>query len=143
MLYYVRRAVGICPKTKVGCCWVLVEMGGEMNYGVILSHDLEVFVVEDVVAGAPREIVGIKEAANVRAQITTAAGDENFHLNQINGQALGQRVQFHQRFSMSNGNEDIVAADNRVATRIKKYLTVFAPDTHDNNVELRTDIRLA
>jgi hypothetical protein len=31
----------------------------------------------------------------VRAQITTAAGNENFHLDNICGQAPGQRVQFH------------------------------------------------
>ncbi len=143
ILYDVRRAFSISAKTKLSSPAVFIEVSGEVNYGVIVIDEFDVFTVKYVVAGAPREIIGIKEAANLRAQITTAAGNENFHLNKINGQASGQRVQFHQRFSMSNGDENVTAADGRIAARIKKYLTIGSPDTDDDDIELRTNVRLA
>jgi hypothetical protein len=31
----------------------------------------------------------------VRAEVAAAASNKNFHLSQIDGQAFGQRVQFH------------------------------------------------
>src|SRR5712691_8781598 len=80
LFYYIGSAFGVCAETKRRSLKVLIEVGCEMNDHIVVLYKLNVVALKYIVAGAARKIIGIEEPSHMRAQITAAARNKNFHL---------------------------------------------------------------
>ena len=76
---HVRRAFSVSAEAKLRAIRIFVQVSGEMDDGVVISDRPDIVFTQYVVAGTTREIISIKKVPDVCAEITAAAGNEDFH----------------------------------------------------------------
>src|SRR5258706_14548952 len=75
----VGSAFGVCAEAKFSGRRVFVQVSSQVDYRVVSRDSADIDRVENVEIETPRKIVGIKKAAHVNAEISAAAGNQNFH----------------------------------------------------------------
>jgi hypothetical protein len=71
------RALDISAKAVRCFHWIFAEVRGEVNYDVVSRDSRRIERIQNVELGTPREIVSVKEAAHVRAEVTAPACNKN------------------------------------------------------------------
>jgi len=87
MPYYISCTLGVRAKTKLRTGRIFIQVSCEVNDGVVVRDLFNVFA-QNVVAGTAGKIVSGKKPADMRAQITTATGNKNSHLNKSGAWSL-------------------------------------------------------